>query len=85
MTGSPVIGEPTTGGGVPAVRLVGLHIVDADLVEVLPLHGHGPLTALAGVTLAIEELDLLGTARIARITGADAGPHRVVSRPRRRA
>jgi agmatinase len=65
-TGTPVIGGLTTAQlrGV-LFRLHGLDIVGADLVEVAP-HYEGPaqITALAGATIAHDELHLLaGSAR----------------------
>ena len=60
-TGTPVIGGLTTAQlrGV-LFRLYGLDIVGADLVEVAP-HYEGPaqITALAGATIAHDELHLL--------------------------
>jgi agmatinase len=60
-TGTPVAGGMTTAQlrGV-LFRLLGLDIVGADLVEVAP-HYEGPaqVTALAGATLAHDELHLL--------------------------
>ena len=68
-TGTPVIGGLTTAQlrGV-LFRLFGMDIVGADLVEVAP-HYEGPaqITALAGATLAHDELHLLaGAPRRAR-------------------
>ncbi|MFZ4720367.1 MAG: agmatinase [Ilumatobacteraceae bacterium] len=63
-TGTPVIGGLTTAQlrGV-LFRLAGLDVVGADLVEVAP-HYEGPaqITALAGATLAHDELHLLAAA-----------------------
>lgn len=63
-TGTPVIGGLTTAQlrGV-LFRLLGLDIVGADLVEVAP-HYEGPaqITALAGATIAHDELHLLAGA-----------------------
>lgn len=63
-TGTPVIGGMTTAQLRSILfRLVGLPIVGADLVEVAP-HYEGPaqITALAGATLAHDELHLLAAA-----------------------
>ena len=66
-TGTPVVGGPTTWEARRLLfGLVGLDIVGADLVEVAPPYDHGAITALAGATLAIDELHLLGAARTAR-------------------
>jgi agmatinase len=66
-TGTPVVGGLTTAQlrGI-LHRLAGLDIVGADLVEVAP-HYEGPaqITALAGATIAHDELHLLA----ARTTG----------------
>jgi agmatinase len=63
-TGTPVVGGLTTAQlrGV-LFRLLGLDIVGADLVEVAP-HYEGPaqITALAGATIAHDELHLLAGA-----------------------
>lgn len=63
-TGTPVVGGLTTAQlrGV-LFRLAGLDIVGADLVEVAP-HYEGPaqITALAGATIAHDELHLLAAA-----------------------
>lgn len=63
-TGTPVIGGLTTAQLRSILfRLAGLPIVGADLVEVAP-HYEGPaqITALAGATLAHDELHLLAAA-----------------------
>ena len=66
-TGTPVVGGPTTWDARRLLLgLAGLDIVAADLVEVAPPYDHSGITALAGATLAIDELQLLGAARTAR-------------------
>lgn len=69
-TGTPVIGGPTTGDARRLLRaLGGLDIVGADLVEVAPPYDHAGITALAGATLALDQLYLLGEARVSRQRG----------------
>jgi len=67
-TGTPVIGGPTTWQARQLLfGLAGLDVVGADLVEVAPAYdGPGQITALAGATIAHDELYLLGAARTAR-------------------
>jgi len=64
-TGTPVIGGPTTWQARQLLfGLAGLNIVGADLVEVSPIYDpSGQITALAGATIAHDELYLLGLAR----------------------
>ncbi|NLA34199.1 MAG: agmatinase [Actinobacteria bacterium] len=64
-TGTPVIGGATTWQARQLLfGLAGLDIVGADLVEVAPAYDpSGQITALAGATLAQDELYLLGLAR----------------------
>ena len=64
-TGTPVIGGATTWQARELLfGLAGLDIVGADLVEVAPAYDpSGQITALAGATLAHDELYLLGIAR----------------------
>ena len=64
-TGTPVIGGPTTWQARQLLfGLAGLNIVGADLVEVAPIYDpSGQITALAGATIAHDELHLLGLAR----------------------
>ena len=64
-TGTPVIGGPTTWQARQLLfGLAGLNIVGADLVEVAPIYDpSGQITALAGATIAHDELYLLGLAR----------------------
>ena len=64
-TGTPVVGGLTTAQlRAMLFGLAGLHIVGADVVEVAP-HYEGPaqITALAGATIAHDELHLLAAAR----------------------
>jgi len=67
-TGTPVIGGPTTWQARQLLfGLAGMNIVGADLVEVAPAYDpSGQITALAGATIAHDELYLLGLAREAR-------------------
>ena len=59
-TGTPEIGGFTTYEGQFLLRaLRGVHIVAADVVEVLPSYDHGGITALAGAGMAYELLSLL--------------------------
>lgn len=64
-TGTPVVGGATTWQARQLLMgLAGLDIVGADLVEVAPAYDPtGQITALAGATLAHDELYLLGVAR----------------------
>jgi agmatinase len=76
-TGTPVVGGPTTWDARRLLLgLAGLDIVAADLVEVAPAYDHGGITALAGATLALDELQLLGVARTARADQAATGDRR---------
>ena len=62
-----MVGGPTTWEARRILLgLVGLDILGAGLVEVAPPYDHSGITALAGATLAIDELQLLGAARTAR-------------------
>lgn len=67
-TGTPVIGGPTTWQARQLLfGLAGMNFVGADLVEVAPAYdAAGQITALAGATIAHDELYLLGLAREAR-------------------
>lgn len=59
-TGTPEIGGFTTYEGQYFLRaLRGVHIVAADVVEVLPSYDSGGVTALAGAGMAYELLSLL--------------------------
>lgn len=64
-TGTPVIGGPTTWQARQMLfGLRGLDIVGADQVEVAPIYDpSGQITALAGATIAHDELYLLAEAR----------------------
>ncbi|MCC6184916.1 MAG: arginase family protein, partial [Microthrixaceae bacterium] len=64
-TGTPVVGGPTTWQARQILfGLRGLDVVGADLVEVAPAYDpSGQITALAGATLAHDELHLLAEAR----------------------
>ncbi len=67
-TGTPVVGGPTTWQARQLLfGLRGLDIVGADLVEVAPIYDpSAQITALAGATIAHDELYLLGVARSLR-------------------
>lgn len=66
-TGTPVVGGPTTAQARQLLALLeGINFVGADLVEVAPPFDVAGITALAGATLALDELYLLGSARRAR-------------------
>ena len=64
-TGTPVIGGPTTWQARQLLLgLSGMNIVGADQVEVAPIYDpSGQITALAGATIAHDELYLLGLGR----------------------
>ncbi len=63
-TGTPEIGGFTTYEGQYLLRaLHGVHIVAADVVEVLPSYDHGGITALAGAGMAYELLSLFAHTR----------------------
>jgi len=70
--GEPGTGTPEVGGlmtwQIQAIlrRLAGLNFIGMDVVEVAPPYDNSGITALAGATLAIDELQLLGAARTAR-------------------
>jgi agmatinase len=62
-TGTPEVGGFTTYEAQYFLRaLHGVHIVAADVVEVLPAYDHGQITALAGASMAYELLSLLARA-----------------------
>lgn len=66
-TGTPVVGGPTTAQARQLLALLeGIDFVGADLVEVAPPYDVAGITAVAGATLALDELYLLGSARRAR-------------------
>lgn len=64
-TGTPVIGGPTSWQARQLLfGLSGMHFVGADLVEVAPIYDpSGQITALAGATIAHDQLHLLAAAR----------------------
>lgn len=63
-TGTPVAGGLSTDRALQIVRgLVGLNIVGFDLVEVSPAFDHAEITSLAGATLVLEFLYVLGAGR----------------------
>ena len=64
-TGTPVVGGPTTWQARQLLfGLAGMNIIGADVVEVAPAYDPtGQITALAGATIAHDELYLLGLAR----------------------
>ncbi|MDH5354905.1 MAG: agmatinase [Gammaproteobacteria bacterium] len=60
-TGTPVIGGLSSDRALKIIRgLVGLNLVGMDLVEVAPSYDHAEITALAGATLGLEMLYVLG-------------------------
>ena len=60
-TGTPVIGGISSDRALKIIRgLVGLNLVGMDLVEVAPSYDHAEITALAGATLGLEMLYVLG-------------------------
>ena len=60
-TGTPVVGGLSTDKALKIVRgLSDLNLVGFDLVEVSPQYDHAELTSLAGATLILEFLYLLG-------------------------
>jgi len=60
-TGTPVIGGLTTDRALKIIRgLQGINLVGMDLVEVAPSYDHAEITSLAGATLALEMLYVLG-------------------------
>jgi agmatinase len=66
-TGTPVVGGPTTAQARQLLALLqGIDFVGADLVEVAPPYDHAGITAVAGATLALDQLYLLACAREAR-------------------
>ncbi|WP_195905714.1 arginase family protein, partial [Enterococcus faecium] len=59
-TGTPVIGGPTTFFAREVLRnLLGLNVVAADVVEVLPAHDSAQITALAAATIGVDLLYLI--------------------------
>ena len=60
-TGTPVAGGLTTDRALKIIRgLQGIDIVGMDVVEVAPSYDHAEITSLAGATLALEMLYVLG-------------------------
>ncbi len=60
-TGTPVIGGLSSDRALKIIRgLKGLNLVGMDLVEVAPSYDHAEITALAGATLGLEMLYVLG-------------------------
>ncbi len=60
-TGTPVIGGLSSDRALKIIRgLQGLNLVGMDLVEVAPSYDHAEITALAGATLGLEMLYVLG-------------------------
>jgi agmatinase len=60
-TGTPVVGGLSTDKALKIVRgLTELNIIGFDLVEVSPQYDHAEITALAGATIILEYLYLLG-------------------------
>ena len=60
-TGTPVAGGLTSDRALKILRgLVGIRLVGMDLVEVAPAYDHAEITSLAGATLGLEMLYVLG-------------------------
>ena len=60
-TGTPVVGGLTTDRALKIIRgLRGINLVGMDLVEVAPSYDHAEITSLAGASLGLEMLYLLG-------------------------
>ena len=63
-TGTPVAGGLTSDRALKIIRgLQGLNLVGMDLVEVAPSYDHAEITSLAGATLGLEMLYVLGANR----------------------
>ncbi len=63
-TGTPVSGGLTSDKALKLIRgLQGINIVGMDLVEVAPSYDHAEITSLAGATLGLEMLYVLGANR----------------------
>ena len=63
-TGTPVVGGLTTDRALKILRgLQGINFVGMDLVEVAPSYDHAEITSLAGATLVLEMLYVLGAGR----------------------
>lgn len=66
-TGTPVCGGPTTHQARALLHaLAGINLVGSDVVEVAPPYDPAGVTALAGATLAYDQLSLLALARARR-------------------
>jgi agmatinase len=60
-TGTPVVGGLSSDRALKIIRgLQGINLVGMDLVEVAPSYDHAEITSLAGATLALEMLYVLG-------------------------
>ncbi|WP_017403764.1 arginase family protein, partial [Brucella abortus] len=60
-TGTPVAGGPSSAKMLSVLRkLTALDFVGADVVEVAPAYDHADITAIAGATIAMYYLGLLG-------------------------
>jgi agmatinase len=60
-TGTPVVGGLTSDRALKIIRGVqGINLVGMDLVEVAPSYDHAEITSLAGATLGLEMLYVLG-------------------------
>jgi len=60
-TGTPVVGGLSSDRALKLIRgLAGINLVGMDLVEVAPSYDHAQITALAGATLGLEMLYVLG-------------------------
>ncbi|MDH3764008.1 MAG: agmatinase [Gammaproteobacteria bacterium] len=63
-TGTPVAGGLTSDRALKIIRgLQGLNLIGMDLVEVAPSYDHAEITSLAGATLGLEMLYVLGANR----------------------
>jgi len=63
-TGTPVAGGLTSDRALKVIRgLSGINLVGMDVVEVAPSYDHAEITSLAGATLGLEMLYVLGANR----------------------
>ena len=63
-TGTPVAGGLTSDRAMKIIRgLQGLNLVGMDVVEVAPSYDHADITSLAGATLGLEMLYVLGASK----------------------
>lgn len=63
-TGTPVAGGLTSDRALKIIRgLTGINLVGMDVVEVAPSYDHADITSLAGATLGLEMLYVLGANR----------------------